>query len=841
MLENPRIPLLQILQKRGFDEGSKEDRLMKKKPAYEDLEQQVRLLEKEVAERRQTEEKLRKQSNILNIMTYHMEDMFYYKNRQFKYLFSSRSHCEKVLKCSQKDCLGKTDAEIAPLYRPVIHIEGFGEILINSDAQTRDKGRAALFIEMAKIDGKEIYFEVVKTPLFDTDGNFAGIVGCTRDVTERVRAKKKIEEQESLLRCLVDSIPATVYFKDKHLKYLAANKAFAELTGIHDQSIPGKSDYDFFPKPLANINRESDRTVMESGQPVVNIEEPLSSPNGDSKWAMTSKIPYRNEDGEVAGMVGISLDITPRKQMEEALRRRDAILQAVAFAADCFLKTPNWEDRAMEVLEHLGTATDVSRVSIFENREGKNGLMMLQRLRWDAPDTESNASKPDLRELYYHNGGFERWQSILNQGEVIFGNTKGFPAIERKVLTFQGIVSTVVVPVFKGPDWWGFMAFNECAAEREWLPAEVDILKAAADTLGSAIQRKKAEDVLRQAKEDAEHANRAKSQFLANVSHEIRTPMNSIIAFTDLALDTDLDIRQENYLKKVQASSHALLNILNDIISFSRIEAEKLVIERTPFQLQSLIEELADLFGDQAGMKGLEMIIASDPDVPNPLVGDPLRLKQTLTHLIGNAIKFTESGEIFIYAKCVKKSRKKALLSFSVKDTGIGISGEKAEYLFSAFTQADGSSTRKYGGTGLGLAISKSLVELMGGQLQVESEPDQGSVFSFELVFDRREKELRPLHRVDSSLQDLKTLVIDDNENARRVLQDMMLAQNMEAETAASGDAALEKLEKASETSQPFGLILIDGDMPGQNGVNTSEKIRKAPRLAQIPMILLTT
>ena len=814
---------------------------MKEKPAYEELTQWVEVLKKKVRENRRTEKILRRQSYILNVMTSQMEDMVYFKDKNFRYIFSSRPHCERILRCPQEKCVGKTDTEISPLYRPSVFMEGFGEVIINSDVRTVERGIPSTFTELIRTDGKEIYLEVYKTPLFDRNGNFAGIVGCSRDITERMKAREKMVEQEALLRCLVDAIPATVYFKDKDLRYLAANKAFAEMTGIRNTDIEGRTDYDFFSKPDAEHHREKDRQIIKSGKPLLNTEEPVISPNGNAKWIMSTKVPYHNEDDRVVGMVGISIDITERKNMEEALRRRDAILQAVAFAADAFLKTSSWEDRADDVLESMGKATGVSRVFIFENiRDEAGSLMMSLRCKWADPDITRQLERPELQKLYFRQAGFERWETALGSGEVVFGNVRHFPVNERKILTFQGILSLAAFPVFERSNWWGVIVFNECLSERKWLPAEIDILKAAADTLGSAIQREKAEEKLRQAKEEAEHANRMKSQFLANMSHEIRTPMNAIIALTELALKTELTPKQQNYLGKVSSSSRTLLGILSDILDFSKAETGKLTVEKTPFHMQDILDDLADIFGQQAYDKGIEMIIGRSPDVPNALLGDSVRLKQVLMNLTGNAVKFTESGEISVAVSCVRKTGKKALLSFVIRDTGIGISPEGYETLFSAFTQADGSTTRKYGGTGLGLAISKSLVNLMGGDIRVRSKADKGSAFSFDLSFERLPQKKMFEYRFSPEIQGMNILIADDSASAGKALSDMVISYGLNAEHVSSGDEAIEKLGRTSGGISSYQLVVMDRDMSEIDGFTISKQIRQMPHLADIPIIMST-
>ena len=320
----------------------------------------------------------------------------------------------------------------------------------------------------------------------------------------------------------------------------------------------------------------------------------------------------------------------------------------------------------------------------------------------------------------------------------------------------------------------------------------------------------------------AESASNTKSEFMANMSHELRTPMNGIIGFTDLVLTTDLQKTQRDYLQNVKKSAYGLLEIINDILDFSKIEAGKLLIDSINFKLDELVEDTIDILTVKAYEKNLEMLFKVDQQIPSQFIGDPVRIKQVLVNLLGNAIKFTKDGEIFISIKKTSElyysdDKKMMNISISVTDTGIGISREKLQKIFESFTQADTSTTRKYGGTGLGLTISKSLAELMGCQLTVESEPGLGSTFTFKLILEVANEQQEILMPEKSLLK--KVLIVDDNETNCRLMQEMFSELNILNEVAKSGSEALQKIYDASKNQEPFDLIITDHHMPGMDGI----------------------
>lgn len=751
------------------------------------LSQQNATLQAEVAERKRTQKELLRQTSLLDALMENIPDSIFFKDADCRFIRVSNGLALKHGLSSPADAVGKSDFDFFD--------RASAQKFYQREQEIMRTGRALIGEETKEVwPGKPDTWAVcTEVPFYDAEGKVAGIIGISRDTTDHKRAEAETLFQKSLLETLMDNIPDAIYFKDLQSRFLRNSLAHARKLGFDDPAdLIGKTDADLFSAEHAQAAFRDEQEIIRTGRPVINKEEreAYRDAPGTYTWALSTKMPFRDADGKIIGTFGVSRDITQRKQAEEALRAS--------------------ESRYRVLFER--SLAGVYRCDL-------DGRLL------DCNDAFVRAFGYDSRE-----------ELIATPVGELYGDKKGrspFIAalLERKVLT----------------------NYENCMRRKDgslfWVLENASLVESGngdAPTIeGTFIditKIKKAGVELERAKEAAEAANTAKSEFLANMSHEIRTPMNGILGMTELALDTELTPEQKEYLSMAHASANSLLTIINDILDFSKIEAKQLELDPIEFDLRDSLEETIKNLALRAHQKDLEIACDVDPSVPARVIGDPTRLRQIIVNLAGNAIKFTEKGEVVARVFLEAREGAQGMLHFTVSDTGIGIPANQQKRIFDAFAQADSSTTRKYGGTGLGLSISARLVELMHGKIWVESEPGCGSTFHFTARCGLPETASESGEFTDvSEIRDMRVLVVDDSLTNRRILSDTLVGMGARVESAESGALALAALERACDEGSPFGLIITDLHMPDMDGFQMVERIQRDVRLSSGIIMMLSS
>jgi PAS domain S-box-containing protein len=524
--------------------------------------------------------------------------------------------------------------------------------------------------------------------------------------------------------------------------------------------------------------------------------------------------------------------------LTDDLRQKERLLISVAQGIDLLLKAPDFLIALPEVLQLLGTVAGVDRVYLFENGTNAEGERITsQRFEWNSGAATPQIDNPDLQDLPFSE--IASFIDAIQRHSVFHGLVKNMSRPLQQLLAAQEIISILILPIFVEESFWGFIGFDECKFERDWTEVERSILLSFAATLSGVILRSKTEKELVEARNEAIVANDAKSQFLAQMSHEIRTPLNGILGIIELAQMTRLSPTQRSYLEVAQNSANDLLDLINDILDFSKIEAGQMRIEQARFDVYDLVDKAVHILMGKIKESRIELFCDIDQSVPRRLIGDPLRFRQILMNLLSNAIKFTEKGEILVRLEAVDSVKEDQLsLRLSVSDTGIGIPQEMLEAIFESFRQVDNSNSKRFSGSGLGLSITRSLTEMMGGTVTVESEIGKGSTFIVVLPFQVAEDQ----DEEPSSLKwfFLKSiLVVDDNKTNLRILEGMLKTEAKIVETCMDPRQVCTILQLAEEAERPFELLVLDYVMPHMDGIQLADKILHRGILVTPPVILL--
>ncbi len=615
-----------------------------------------------------------------------------------------------------------------------------------------------------------------------------------RTAAEVQRLEAARREQEAFYQALVESLPQNIFRKDLEGRFTFANGRYCATLGRPLEAILGRTDSDFAPPELAAKYRLDDQKVLQSLEPLEVVEKNIT-PDGTVHWVHVIKTPILGAGGRPVGIQGIFWDITREHDTAEKLRQAEANYRGfVVNARDgIFQTTPNGS--------YLSANLALARIYGFRSPEELVA-------KWT--DIEHQLYRDPVRR--------SEFARLMAENDVV-------DQFESEVYRADGSVIWISENARAVRDSAGHLLRYEGTVE------DITARKRAEEALSRANEE------LKKARDAAVDSAAIKARFLANTSHELRTPMNAIVGFTQLLLDTPLKDEQREYAATVRASARSLLTLLNDILDFSRIESGKVTFERLEFSPRQLIEETADLMAELAFPKGLELTARLDHRLPSLVIGDSGRIRQILTNLLGNAIKFTAQGEVSLRVEVEAETERDCRLRFLVSDTGIGIPTEAQARIFEAFTQADESTTRKYGGSGLGLSISRQIVEQLGGQIGFTSEPGKGSIFwvtlPLEVVADEAAKADLP------RLSACRILIVDDQPSARELVRHELEPLGAECIEAHSGAVVHAILDRQRRSGAPISIVLLDLQMPDVDGIALAQELRQDPAYSQTGIVII--
>lgn len=664
-----------------------------------------------------------------------------------------------------------------------------------------------------------------------------------RNITTRKEAEAKVESAQKELKKLAlvtEKTENAVMLCNIEGKLEWTNRAFNIITSY----LPNEINDLIYPDSFSGMGTDKAEvtaikdTILEGGTYHGTLLHYKKT--GEEYWTDVEIKPFFEENGKLIGAMVINTDITERKQTQETLAYLSQLQRVLMETATLFINSEvEKSDEAIgRALEDVGSFLEVDRAYLFEYNWDEKFARISHE--WCASDIPSEMEDQNSIPLDV----YPEWVSshMLGQKTYVEGVSE-LPVASRirGLLEPKKIKTVITMPLMDGDSCLGYVGFDTIHKAKRWTEDEQSLLRMLAELFANAWIRIRYEHDLVKAKVLAEEATITKSRFLANMSHEIRTPMNGVIGFMDLLSRTQLNKEQEGYLNQAQIASDMLLHVLNDVLDFSKIEADKLELKSNRFNLRDTVENIVLLLAPSAFQKGLELNLFIKPDVDEYLLGDSGRVRQILSNLISNAIKFTDRGEVYISVESDVLEDGKHKLRIEVKDTGIGMGVDTVAALFEPFVQADNSSTRQYGGSGLGLSISKKIANLMDGDIQVKSELGRGSVFTFFGIFKKA------IIMESDLIEDLKTLkgqqilVVDDNENNRIILNSYLTEAGCKVDLADSGEKAISMLFNKVQSNEFYALAILDHQMPGMDGVQLAQIIKAVPEVRDIKLVMLTS